>query len=136
DLERRVGIIAHVVETRVEVGEFFRHVLQRVTRRARRRSEDIAAAAYRGLGRKGGDPEQGCDREITERSCMKHEKLLGGLRCNAQASASGAQTERRGAAGPVSVLRRSWDSPPSCLLYDARLVAEARRTLKTAQSHF
>src|SRR4051794_9558389 len=36
-----------------------------------------------------------------------------GLRCNENASAAGAQTERRGGTGPVSVLLRlrGWDSP-------------------------
>src|SRR5205807_6111125 len=34
-----------------------------------------------------------------------------GLRYNEKANDPGAQTERRGEAGPVSVLRRGWDSP-------------------------
>src|SRR6516162_5409043 len=34
-----------------------------------------------------------------------------GLRYNERARAAGAQTERRGEAGPVSVLLRGWDSP-------------------------
>src|SRR5437016_7528158 len=34
-----------------------------------------------------------------------------GLRYNENATVPGAQTERRGEAGPVSVLLRGWDSP-------------------------
>jgi hypothetical protein len=34
-----------------------------------------------------------------------------GLRCNEGAVIPGAQTKRRGDAGPVSVLPRGWDSP-------------------------
>jgi len=37
-----------------------------------------------------------------------------GLRYNERANAAGAQTKRRGEAGPVSVLLRGWDSPADC----------------------
>jgi hypothetical protein len=36
---------------------------------------------------------------------------ISGLRYNQKVIAPGAQTERRGDAGPVSVLLRGWDSP-------------------------
>src|SRR5437660_10190166 len=38
-----------------------------------------------------------------------------GLRYNEKATVPGAQTERRGEAGPVSVLLRGWDSPAAFL---------------------
>src|SRR5438874_2615366 len=38
-----------------------------------------------------------------------------GLRYNEEANTPGAQTERRGLAGPVSVLRSGWDSPAALL---------------------
>jgi hypothetical protein len=40
-----------------------------------------------------------------------HGNLLIGLRYNERAIASGAQTERRGGAWPVSVLLCGWDLP-------------------------
>src|SRR5438477_11753973 len=42
---------------------------------------------------------------------MIHLLLGSGLRYNEKANDPGAQTERRGEAGPVSVLLRGWDSP-------------------------
>src|SRR5439155_16750448 len=42
---------------------------------------------------------------------MMHLFLVNGLRYNERANDPGAQTERRGEAGPVSVLLRGWDSP-------------------------
>ena len=39
-----------------------------------------------------------------------------GLRYNEKANDPGAQTERRGEAGPVSVLLRGWDSPAAFFL--------------------
>ena len=41
--------------------------------------------------------------------------FVGGLRYKEQATVPGAQTERRGEAGPVRVLLRGWDAPAACI---------------------
>src|SRR5438094_5174105 len=48
-----------------------------------------------------------------------HGRLLFSLRYNEKAIATGAQTERRGGAGPGSVLLRGWDSSAALLIHRA-----------------
>src|SRR5437588_481711 len=60
--------------------------------------------------------DRGCaDRAVRGRcqegSHMMHLLLGSGLRYHEKANGPGAQTERRGEAGPVWVLLRGWDSP-------------------------
>src|SRR6266487_2867392 len=71
-------------------------------------------------------------------------RLLTGvpLRYNENATDPGAQTERRGEAGPVSVLLRGWDSPAalftpfygSFFLILSSFTASARKPLDSSQS--
>jgi hypothetical protein len=58
--------------------------------------------------------------------------LLGriGLRYNEEANAPGAQTKRRGEAGPVSVLLRGWDSPADFSIFlSASMLDQATSSL-------
>src|SRR5215831_19426997 len=59
-------------------------------------------------------------REVCRRDLKKENitilLLQAGLRYNEGTSNPGAQTERRGEAGPVRVLLRGWDAPAAYLL--------------------